>query len=86
MDIQRLLNLGFHSTGGQIDYRNVNYGVALKDGTASLTPEGEELVAELEGGEPVARKAPAKKAAAKKAAPPIETPPADDDVGLGDLG
>lgn len=51
MNLQRLIELGFSPTVGQLDYQGKTYGTFNADGVY-LTPEGEELVGKL-GAAPV---------------------------------
>lgn len=81
MDLEHLKALGFSLDGGQVDYKNRNYGFFTKHG-AVLTEEGEELVAQLEeesglGVKPAAepKKPAAKKAAKKSDAVLVESDP-----------
>lgn len=87
MKHDQLIALGFDICGGQVDYRGKNYGMLTVTGVA-LTPEGEELIAELQGGD--GPKAPVAAAAAKTtrtraaknataAAPAAPTEPAGED-------
>ena len=46
MDAKELESLGFTISGGQIDYKNKNYGRLSPSGPLIL-PEGEDLIAEL---------------------------------------
>lgn len=81
MDIARITALGFTVCAGQVDRDGVNYG-RLSDGVALLTPDGEELVAQLEHGvaEGPAPVGPARAPRQRtRAAKPV--PPADDEVG-----
>lgn len=61
MDIDQLLALGFDCCGGQLDYKQKNYGFLAKDGPV-LTPEGQALVAELTAEAPPKRGRPRKTA------------------------
>lgn len=80
MDLETLTAAGAQVSGGQVDLNGVNIGVMLKDGTAALTPEGEEAVAAIVAAAAAipAPKAPAKKTAKKAveepAAPVAEVP------------
>ena len=49
VNIVMLLEMGFQVVGGQLDYKNVNYGQMTVDGPL-LTPDGEALVQSLDAG------------------------------------
>ena len=50
MDLERLTKLGFCLIVGQVDRNGKNYGTFNQHG-AALTPEGMDLVAQLEAGD-----------------------------------
>lgn len=64
MDVQKLIDIGFQVSGGQIDYNGTNYGHLGAAGVV-LTPEGEALAASLSAPAKPAAKTPRKKAAAE---------------------
>lgn len=64
MDVQKLIDLGFQVSGGQIDHNGANYGHLGAAGVV-LTPEGEALAASLSAPAKPAAKTPRKKAAAE---------------------
>lgn len=47
MDAKTVVDLGFDTCGGQIDYCGKNYGFLAPGGEAVLTEEGRELAAAL---------------------------------------
>ena len=67
MDVQKLIDLGFQVSGGQIDHNGANYGHLGAAGVI-LTPEGEALAASLSAPAKPAAKSSRKKAAAETAA------------------
>lgn len=88
MTLEQLFALGAASIGGNIDLKGKNIGRLLANGEVLISPEGEEVLADLKPAVDVEPAAPVAKAKrSKKAAEPaVETPPpADDDGGLGDL-
>lgn len=76
MNLEYLKSLGFQLNGGNVDYKNVNYGRFTLSG-AILTDAGRAKVEELEAGDPPPVTAEPKKPAAKKAAAKKAEPAAD---------
>lgn len=83
MNAQQLVDLGFDICGGQVDYRGKNYGFLTKSG-ATLTPEGEELVAALAGRQIMAATPPVtdgpRRGRPKKVEEPVIKPAEDADL------